>query len=171
MKRKEIQTMERMKVRKVFPIILLSILFMAFILSLPFEVNALDVNSTDKGKTVPEFLDINTQQSCKEMKGLKKDIKSVYRFSHKAHIQMLKGEEKDFVCVQCHCGAKTKSDILNSEKCKRLEKELAETGGPSRLKNHYHDICLKCHKGLKKQGKSTGPTSCKGCHKRKGEKK
>ena len=116
---------------------------------------------------VPEFVDINTQKSCPDMKGLKKDIKHVNHFTHAAHIEMLKKENKGFVCATCHKGAKTEDDILKSDKCKRMEEELKETGGPAKLKNYFHSTCLKCHKDLKKENKKTGPVSCKGCHNRK----
>ncbi len=120
---------------------------------------------------VPEFVDINTQASCPDMKGLKKDIKHVNHFTHAAHIEMLKKEGKDFVCATCHKGVKSEEELLKEDKCQRMEMELKETGGPAKLKNYFHSTCLKCHKELKKQGKDTGPVSCKGCHGRKaGEK-
>lgn len=123
-----------------------------------------------KGKEdkIPEYVDINLQATCPDLEGLKKDLKSVNHFSHAAHIEMLKKEHKDeFVCATCHHGAKSEDDILKSDKCKRLEKELEAVGGPAKVKNYFHSTCLKCHKDLKKQDKKTGPVSCKGCHSRK----
>ncbi len=117
---------------------------------------------------IPEYVDINTQKSCPDIKGLKKDIKHVNHFTHEAHIEMLKKEKKGFVCATCHKGAKSEADILKENKCKRLEQELNEAGGPAKLKDYFHSTCLKCHKDLKKEGKKTGPVSCKGCHGRKG---
>ena len=117
---------------------------------------------------IPEFIDINTQKACPDLEGLKKDIKSVKHFSHASHIKMLKQETKGFVCATCHKGAKSEDDILKSDKCKRMEVELKEAGGPAKLKDYFHSTCLKCHKELKKQGKATGPVSCKGCHSRQG---
>ncbi len=117
---------------------------------------------------VPEFIDINTQEACPDLEGLKKDKKSVKHFSHASHIKMLKQETKGFVCATCHKGAKSEDDILKSDKCKRMEVELKEAGGPAKLKDYFHSTCLKCHKELKKQGKATGPVSCKGCHSRQG---
>jgi len=133
---------------------------------------AVQVKDAAKAKgekmVIPEYVDINTQKSCPDIKGLKKDIRHVNHFSHAAHIEMLKKENKGFVCATCHKGAKTEADILKGDKCKRLEKELNEAGGPAKLKDYFHSTCLKCHKELKKEGKKTGPTSCKGCHSRKG---
>ncbi len=125
-------------------------------------------NSTSVKDGPPEFVDINVQAMCPNMKGLKKDLKSVRHFSHKAHIDALK-KDGGFVCSNCHNGATTEKDIIGMDKCKLLEKELDATGGPAKLKNHFHGQCLKCHKELKKEGSPTGPTSCKGCHNRKEE--
>ncbi len=129
------------------------------------------VEKADEGNgkvQLPEFVDINTQKACPDLEGLKKDIKSVKHFSHASHIKLLRQETKGFVCATCHKGAKSEDDILKSDKCERMEVELKEAGGPAKLKDYFHSTCLKCHKDLKKQGKDTGPVSCKGCHSRKG---
>ena len=60
-------------------------------------------------------------------------------------------------------------DELNPKKTEQEAwEELKVSGGPAKLKDHFHKNCLTCHKALKKEGKPTGPTSCKGCHNRKG---
>ena len=116
---------------------------------------------------IPEYVDINVQAACPEMKGLKKDKKKVVKFTHKAHVEMLAKKEKKFVCATCHTSAASEKDIVGADKCGRLQKDLEKDGGPAKLKNHFHAICLKCHKALKKAGEKSGPTSCKGCHNRK----
>ncbi len=168
MKKKEIKLVQERFVRKPFQALCGMGLVMLFVALTAFNGLAGDNNSTASISGPPEFVDINVQKSCPDIKGLKKDIKSVNHFSHKAHIEALKKEGKGFVCAQCHNGAKTEDDVLKADKCKRLEKELEATGGAGKLKNHFHDQCLKCHKELKKENKPTGPTSCKGCHNRKG---
>ncbi len=117
--------------------------------------------------TVPEFVDINTQKSCPGIKGLKKDRKHVNHFTHAAHIEMLRKEHKGFVCATCHNGAKDEDEILKTDKCTTMEKELDKAGGPAKLKDYFHSTCLKCHKELKKEKKVAGPVSCNGCHDRK----
>ena len=39
-------------------------------------------------------------------------------------------------------------------------------GGPKKLKNYFHGICLSCHKSMKKAKIATGPTKFNHCHKR-----
>jgi len=118
---------------------------------------------------VPEVIDINIQKSCPDLEGLKKDVKEVKGFTHKAHIGYLQKEQKDkFVCASCHKGVKDEKEIINSKKCERLSKEFEEVGGAKNFKKYFHNSCVKCHKNRKKEGLSTGPTSCKDCHNRKG---
>ncbi len=168
MKNKEKRIKDERYVRRAFSMSLVGILLTGLALALSFKVSAAGDNVTAPVEGPPAFVDINIQEACPDIKGLKKDTRSVSHFSHKAHIEALKKDGNGFVCAVCHHGAKTEGDILNAQKCKRIEKELAETGGPARLKDHFHNQCLKCHKQLKKEKKPTGPTSCKGCHSRKG---
>ena len=171
MRSKKKRSVQKRCLRKAFPALFSMAFLILLMASFPIRVQAADQNSTSAVSAPPEFVDINVQKSCPDLKGLKKDVKSVKHFSHKAHIEALKKEGKGFICANCHQGAKTESDIINADRCKRLEKELNATGGPAKLKDHFHNQCLKCHKELKKAGKSTGPTSCKGCHNRKGAEK
>ncbi len=127
-------------------------------------------NSECKTDKIPEYVDINVQAACPDMEGLKKDKKKVLHFSHKAHIDMMSKSGEKFVCATCHKTATSEKDIFETDKCERLKKELDKDGGAGKLKNHFHGMCVKCHKTLKKAGKQTGPTSCKGCHNRKGGK-
>ncbi len=133
-----------------------------------FSMQVVLADSGCKANGVPERVDINVQAACPKMEGLKKDKKKVLNFTHKAHIEMLTEKGEKFVCASCHKSAAAEKDIIGVDKCERLKKELEMDGGPAKLKKHFHNICLKCHKDLKKAGKKTGPTSCKGCHNRKG---
>ncbi len=171
MRKKENISVQKRYVRRAFPALVTTAFLMLLMAAAPLSLQAADENGTSAASAPPEFVDINVQKTCPDMKGLKKDKKSVNHFSHKAHIEALKKEGKGFVCASCHQGAKTESDILSADRCKRLEKELSATGGPGKLKDHFHNQCLKCHKELKKAKKPTGPTSCKGCHNRKGAEK
>ena len=171
MRKNENRSVQKRYVRRTFPALLSTVFLMVLMAAVPLRAQAADENGTSTASAPPEFVDINVQKSCPDMKGLKKDMKSVNHFSHKAHIEALKKEGKGFVCANCHQGAKTESDILDTDRCKRLEKELSAAGGPAKLKDYFHNQCLKCHKQLKKAEKPTGPTSCKGCHNRKGVEK
>ncbi len=155
------------RVRKPFPMEWCVGLVAIFLAVMSSQVLAVETG-TASIEGPPEYVDINIQKSCPDLKGLKKDLKAVNHFSHKAHIEALKKEGKGFVCATCHHGAKTEADILKADRCKRIQQELDATGGPGKLKDHFHGICLKCHKKLKKEHKATGPTSCRGCHSRKG---
>jgi len=157
---------EKRYVRKAFPaaVAMLALVFAASCL----QVQASESANTTLSKAPPEFVDINIQKTCPEIPGLKKDVKSVNHFSHKAHIDFLKNNNKEFVCAKCHQGAKTEADVTGADKCQRLEEEFKAVGGKSNPKDYFHAQCLGCHKALKKEGESTGPTSCKGCHSRKG---
>ncbi len=168
MKKKEKTLKDERCVRKMFFNPLITSLMAAFVLAISFHLSLADENGTAAVKAPPEFIDINIQAKCPDMAGLKKDTKSVKHFSHKAHIDAIKKEGKGFVCATCHQDAKTEEDITGAERCNRIQKELEKTGGPAKLKDHFHNQCLKCHKELKKEQKPTGPTSCKGCHGRKG---
>ncbi len=169
MKRKE---MKRMEEKKVIPRIrkgVLGVVLSGLLMAGSGAVLAKDSNSTSK---IPDVININTQKACPDLEGIGKDKKSVEGFTHKAHIQFLQKEEKNaFVCATCHKGAKTEEEIIKSDKCKRLSDEFKEVGGASHFMKYFHDSCKNCHKSRKKEGKATGPVSCKGCHARKGGEK
>lgn len=135
-----------------------------------FSMQVVLADSDCKTKEIPEYVDINVQAACPKLEGLKKDKKKVLHFTHKAHVEMLAKKGDKFVCATCHKSAATEKDIIGVDKCERLQKELEKDGGAAKLKKHFHNICLKCHKDLKKAGEQTGPTNCKGCHNRKGDK-
>ncbi|OCC15509.1 hypothetical protein DBT_1256 [Dissulfuribacter thermophilus] len=127
-------------------------------------------------KDIPETIDINVQARCQRIKGLPKDLKAVNGFSHRDHaLNYLKGNSKysprpykdDFTCVACHVGASDEKAIMGSDACKGLEDAFSSVGGPKKFKKFYHETCAGCHKAMKRDGKETGPTSCRGCHAKK----
>ncbi len=124
-------------------------------------------------RDIPETIHLNLQESCPDIPGLTKDLKGVRDFPHKAHaMQFLNNAESyatkpfsaAFSCAACHTGATTSNDILGKPGCERLAEELSTAGETGDVKKHFHAICLSCHKNMKKDGKKTGPVSCKGCH-------
>ncbi len=124
---------------------------------------------------IPATLDINLQASCPAISGLPKDKKMVKDFSHKAHAEKyLLGNEKyspvpytdEFTCVACHAGAKDANSITKDLVCQGFETAFEQEGGAKKFQNHFHKTCKACHKAMKKDGKATGPVSCKGCHKK-----
>ena len=171
MKNKESKPLQKRYVRKAFSGLFLITFLAMFMGGFSLQARAADQNATSEAAGPPEFVDINIQKACPDIKGLKKDIKSVSHFSHKAHIEAMEKDGKGFICAACHHGAKSEADIIGADRCRRIEKELDAAGGPSKLKDYFHGQCLKCHKDLKKDNKPAGPTSCKGCHGRKGAEK
>jgi hypothetical protein len=128
---------------------------------------------------IKEKLNINMQKKCSSIKGLPKDIKKVKDFRHKAHAEKyLKGNSKystvpyedSFSCKACHASYASPEEITRKKPCERLGKRLNDAGGPKKLKQVFHNICLKCHKNMAKADKKTGPVKCNGCHKRGGKK-
>jgi hypothetical protein len=51
------------------------------------------------------------------------------------------------------------------KKCDECHKEKKE-GKTPKMKDAAHKKCKGCHRDMKKAGKKTGPTPCKGCHKK-----
>ncbi len=123
---------------------------------------------------LPDPVTINTQSLITELEGMPKDKKSVNSFTHAKHATTyLIGNSKytkpysdDFTCLACHPGTTSPEQIAATPPAARLTAALEINGGPKKLKKYFHGICLTCHKAMKKENKATGPTSCKGCHKR-----
>ncbi len=123
---------------------------------------------------IPEIIEINTQAIAPPIPGLPKDKKQVKSFNHRQHAtEYLPGNSEfsssfsdDFTCKACHLQADTPESINSTPASVRLTESLDKNGGPNSLKKYFHNICLTCHKNMKKAKKTTGPTSCKGCHKR-----
>ena len=70
-------------------------------------------------------------------------------FPHKAHQDNLKD------CEACH--------KLFPQEAGAIEKLIADG---TLKKKEVMKNCEKCHKETKAKGEATGPTSCKGCHKK-----
>ena len=74
--------------------------------------------------------------------------KGIVTFPHKEHQDQLKD------CNICHSLFAQESGIIKNLKEK---KEL-------KGKQVMNDLCIKCHKDYKASGKTSGPTTCSGCH-------
>ncbi len=123
------------------------------------------------GSEIPELVDINLQSSSPALSSNTKDIKNVPNFSHAKHaVTFLKNNnsfsskayDNQFTCTACHEGVKENKDVLSEVTKENQAKAVGEAGG---IKKYMHGVCLKCHKSMKKAKLTTGPTSCKGCHK------
>ena len=132
-----------------------------------------NVYAASAAYAIPEKITINSQANQAAIASLPKDSKDVKDFSHLKHTEIyLKGQAEfssvpftdDFTCSACHLGAASSDQINNIPAAERLSQSLDQAGGPQNLKKYYHDICLNCHKAMKKAQKTTGPSSCKGCH-------
>ncbi len=75
-------------------------------------------------------------------------------FNHKAHAEK-------FGCKECHHKWKGEGTPQKCSECHKAKK----SGKAPKAKKVYHKRCKGCHKKMKKEGKKTGPTSCKKCHK------
>ena len=122
-----------------------------------------------------ESINLNIQANHAGIKGLPKDKKSVNNFTHQKHAnEYLKGISKhaskpftdDFTCKACHQGSANRDELMKSIPQERLLEALNSKGGPKKVKNYFHGICLDCHKSMKKAELVTGPTKCNDCHKR-----
>ena len=69
-------------------------------------------------------------------------------FPHLAHQEVLKD------CAVCHELFPQKSGAI----------EELKASGDLKKKQIMNKHCTKCHKKMKKEGKKTGPTTCKSCH-------
>jgi predicted sulfurtransferase len=67
-------------------------------------------------------------------------------------------------CLKCHHDWKTSQ--TTGKLCKDCHKTKTE-GKTISAKEAFHKTCKGCHDELKKAGKSTGPTGCTQCHKKK----
>jgi hypothetical protein len=126
--------------------------------------------------TIPDTINLNAQANHPDIKDLPTDAKSVNNFTHGKHAnQYLKGNSAyaaksftdEFTCAACHLEAASIEAITDSNPQERVLAALNAKGGPQKLKNYFHDICLSCHKSMKKAAISTGPTTCNDCHSRK----
>ncbi len=79
--------------------------------------------------------------------------KAPVTFSHKVHADK-------FGCKECHHKWDGKGTPHKCSECHKAKKE----GKKPSAKKAYHKKCKGCHKKMKKEGKKTGPTSCKKCH-------
>ena len=141
---------------------------------LPAGSTAAD-NATESTQKVPETVDINLQKQCPSIPGLPADKKDVKGFTHEKHAtQYLLGKEKfskhpytdQFTCTACHTGAKSPEAITEDGMCASIQEELEKAGGAQKMSKFFHNTCKTCHSAMKKAGEKTGPTSCKGCHKK-----
>ena len=85
-----------------------------------------------------------------------KDLAKVYdaaKYPHKKHV------DAKIECIKCH----HKGD---KKKCSECHKAAGTDKVPS-LKDAYHKQCKDCHTASKAAGKNP-PTSCTGCHAKKG---
>ncbi len=82
--------------------------------------------------------------------------KPVVTFSHVKHIVPAPD------CKICHHTFKGEGAPQKCSECHKLKKD----GKKLDIKNAAHKTCRGCHRGMKKAGKKTGPTPCKGCHKK-----
>ncbi|MBU0682192.1 MAG: cytochrome c family protein [Proteobacteria bacterium] len=119
---------------------------------------------------IPEKVDINLQASNPALSETYKDSKSVPGFSHAKHATILLKENSAHVgriydnqssCTACHAGVESGEDIQSEATKQKQRAGVNDAGG---VKNYMHALCLECHKSLKKEGLTTGPTSCSGCH-------
>ncbi len=84
---------------------------------------------------------------------IEKHRKGLVSFSHEKHIKSGIG------CKECHhMGPPDKkcSDCHDADKSKGKIKKLMLA---------FHQTCQGCHRDLNKEGKTSGPTRCDGCHK------
>jgi hypothetical protein len=65
-------------------------------------------------------------------------------------------------CKTCHHTFKGEGAPQKCSECHKAKKD----GKKLDIKNAAHKTCRGCHRGMKKAGKKTGPTPCKGCHKK-----
>lgn len=74
--------------------------------------------------------------------------KGIVSFPHKTHQDQLKD------CNICHSVFAQEMGVI------KTLKEKKELKG----KQVMNDLCIKCHKDYKASGKTSGPTTCSGCH-------
>jgi hypothetical protein len=110
-----------------------------------------------------------------ESKVFGKHKKGLVTFTHKKH-----SADYKIPCADCHHVYKDGKNVWKEgdevQKCAACHSEAkAPTGKDApklskaeKIEKYYysaiHENCMGCHKDLKKEGKPTGPTSCKDCH-------
>lgn len=120
------------------------------------------IGGTAIGQTIPEEIDINLQRSNPPLTSQWQDKKEVKGFQHLAHIERLSKITPDQdICLTCHKEVQNQTEIQEENRQKKQRKVIIDAGG---IKKYMHGQCVSCHRGMKKQRKTTGPTSCKGCH-------
>ena len=82
--------------------------------------------------------------------------KPVVTFSHVKHAEVAPD------CKTCHHTWKGEGDLAKCSECHLAKKD----GKKLDSKNAAHKTCRGCHRAMKKAEKKTGPTPCKGCHKK-----
>lgn len=82
--------------------------------------------------------------------------KPVVTFSHVKHAKAVSD------CKTCHHTWDSKDAPKKCSECHAAKKDGKKIG----IKNAAHKRCRSCHRDMKKAGKKTGPTPCKGCHKK-----
>lgn len=121
----------------------------------------LTIGVNGHGETIPDKVDINLQQSNPALAGQWQDKKAVKEFAHLAHIETLKKDRGQDVCLVCHKEVDDRAAIMANDRKAKQQEAVIIAGG---VKKYMHGQCLACHKTLQKQKETTGPTSCKGCH-------
>ena len=112
--------------------------------------------------------DTMTMQS----KLFEKHTKGLVTFTHKKH-----NVDYKIPCADCHHVYKDGKNVWKEgdavDKCDACHSEAKAPKGDKspkaeKIKKYYysaiHENCSGCHKALKKEGKPTGPSSCKDCH-------
>jgi hypothetical protein len=83
------------------------------------------------------------------------------QFSHKLH------EARRVGCTQCHHDYQGRRNVWRQgqpvQKCQACH-GLTPVAGRLDAKNAFHRQCKGCHLRLKQQGRTGGPTECRGCH-------
>jgi len=116
---------------------------------------------------------LDMQKNHADVGGLPADKKSVQNFLHKKHAaEYIVGNseysafkfEDSFTCKACHHKAGKPEEVKSCFNCKDLGVMADSVGGFEKIKEIFHKTCKACHKSMADAGKTTGPTSCKGCH-------
>jgi hypothetical protein len=126
------------------------------------------------------FAVVNATQECAdtmtmESKVFAKHKKGLVTFTHKKH-----NVDYKIPCADCHHVYKDGKNVFKEgdpvQKCAECHSEAKAPSGKDapkmskeeKIKKYYysaiHENCAGCHKALKKEGKPTGPTTCKECH-------
>ena len=82
--------------------------------------------------------------------------KAPVTFSHTQHASVASD------CKSCHHKWNGEGTPHKCDSCHKLKKD----GNVPKIMDAGHKKCRKCHRDMKKAGKKTGPTPCKGCHKK-----